>query len=306
MTKEVGLQPIKKDISLSMPSAASQQFLVDTINKAGTLPKLNPIYKNDAAGNIDTLTVSSRRIREHSKDHKPDGVNSIGQGKIPYAVKKVFWDEWIQDDDVWYNMQVRGENVETTIINLIQGQLAVDLQDLIFNGDISTPDSDPDKDFLRIIDGFVKRMKKSPYKTDLLDKEPQLMDFINHVQLLPEKYKNKFDDITWFITRNTHDKLMAQVSQRATGFGDAVLQDGKLTRLAGYPIEIVASLQSKFAALTPIQNLKPVFTRQLRYNRTGVGATAAAKDATYHIIFAYLDAVLRDVNAVAWMTGNKL
>jgi hypothetical protein len=36
------------------------------------------------------------------------------------------------------------------------------------------------------------------------------------------------------------------------------------------------------------------------------GATAAAKDATYHIIYAYLDAVIREVDVVAWMTGTKL
>ena len=58
--------------------------------------------------------------------------------------------------------------------------------------------------------------------------------------------------------------------------------------------------------LTPRENLKPVFTRELRYNRTAQGATAAAKDATYHILFGYLDCVIREVDAVAWMTGEKL
>lgn len=306
ITKEAAITSIRKDLNIALPQDAAYQFLIDTINNASTLPKLQPIFRKDSAGNIDALSVSSRRIRQHSKTHTPDGVDSITPREIPYNVRKVFWDEWIQDDDVWYNLQARGENAEQTVINMIQKQFGVDLQDLIFNGDTATLETDPDFDFLKIVDGFVKKMKVSNNKTDLGTNEPTLVDFVNHVRLLPEKYKNAHEDITWFITRNTHDKLVALVTNRATNYGDAVLVDGKLTRVAGYDIEVVSSLQSGFAALTPMANLKPVFTRDLRYNRTAVGATATAKDATYHILFAYLDAVVREVDAVAWMTGTKL
>ena len=306
INKEATMSTIKKDLSITLPQDQAYQFLIDTIANASTLPSLEPAYRKDSSGKIDTLSVKSRKIRQHSKNHTPDGVGGTDTGEIPYNVKKVHWDEWLQDDDVWYNLQARKENVEQTVIAMIQKQFGVDLQDLAFNGDTTTLNTDPDYDFLSILDGFVKKMKASPYKTDLATAEPTLLDFVNHVQLLPEKYKNAHDDITWFITRNTHDKLMAQATQRQTGFGDAVLVDGKLTRVAGYDIEVVANLQSKFAALTPKKNLKPVFTRELRYNRTGVGATATAKDATYHIIFAYLDCVVREVEAVAWMTGTKL
>lgn len=306
INKEATMSTIKKDLNITLPSDQAYQFLVDTIANASTLPKLQPIFRKDSAGNIDTLSVKARKIRLHSKNHTPTGVGGVEPDQIPYNVKKVFWDEWLQDDDVWYNLQARNENVEQTVIAMIQKQFGVDLQDLIFNGDTAVDAENPDHDFLCVLDGFVKKMKASSYKTDLATAEPTLIDFVNHVQVLPEKYKNAHDDITWFISRNTHDKLMAQATQRLTGFGDAVLQDGKLTRLGGYNIEVVSNLQSGFAALTPMKNLKPVFTRELRYNRTGVGATATAKDATYHIIFAYLDAVVREVDAVAWMTGTKL
>src|SRR5699024_7378340 len=127
-----------------------------------------------------------------------------------------------------------------------------------------------DVEFLGILDGFVKQMKESTNKTDLVDNEPTILDFVNHIQLLPERFKS-FPDIAWFITQKTNDKLVALVSQRTTGFGDAVLQEGKITRLAGYPVEVVAEMQGGFAALTPRSNLKPVFTRQLRYIRTADG-----------------------------------
>lgn len=304
--KEAAMSSIRKDLNITLPQDQAYQFLIDTIANSSTLPKLQPLYRTSGTGNIDTLSVNSRKIRQHSKTHTPNGVGGITPGQIPYNVRKVFWDEWIQDDDVWYNLQARGEDVEQTIIRMIQKQFGVDLQDLIFNGDTGTTNTDPDYGFLSIVDGFVKKMKQSTNVTDLADADPTLIDFTNHVQVLPEKYKNAHDDITWLMTRGTHDKLMSQATQRQTGFGDAVLQDGRLTRLGGYSIEVVANMQSGFAALTPLKNLKPVFTRELKYSRTAEGATAKAKDSTYHIIFAYLDAVLREVDAVAWMKGSKL
>lgn len=306
LNKESTVASIKKNLDIPMAISDAEAFLVDTINMASTLPKLLPIYRNVAAGNLDALSVGRRRIRQAGKDDLPTGTGSITSRKIPYAVKKLKWDEWLQNDDVFYSVSARGDNAEQKIISMIQQQFAVDLQDLIFNGDVDAeePLSTPDP-FLSILDGFVKKMKASTYKTELVAAEPTIMDFVHHIQLLPERFKS-FSDVTWFITQKTNDKLVALISNRQTGFGDAVLQDGKITRLAGYPVEVVAEMQSGFAALTPKSNLKPVFTRQLRYIRTADGATAAAKDATYHVLYSYLDAVVREVEAVAYMTGEKL
>lgn len=291
---------VLKDVNVPLPQAAAEAFLRDTINKASVLPKLQPYYKKAPAGNIDTLSVGKRKLREASKTDAPTGVGSIAPGQIPYAVKKVKWDEWIQNDDVWYALAARGQNVEDVIVSMIQDQFAVDLQDLIFNGD--TTSADP---FVKIIDGFVKKAKVSTNKTDLAANDVTIQAFVDHVAVLPDKFKTR-NDIAWFITQKTHDKLMSLLTTRQTNLGDAVLIDGKVSKLVGYQVEIVQEMQSGFAMLTPRENLKPVFTRDLRYNRTAQGATAAAKDATYHILFAYLDCVIREVDAVAWMSGSKL
>lgn len=306
LTKEATVATIKKNLDIPMAVSDAEAFLVDTINNASTLPKLAPLFRDVAAGNIDALSVGRRKIREAGKTDTPTGTGAIVNRQIPYAVHKVKWDEWLQNDDVFYSMSARGDDVEAKVVSMIQQQFAVDLQDLIFNGDTTaTTDGTTPDPFLSILDGFVKKMKTSTNKTDLTTNEPTILDFVNHIQLLPEKYKS-FPDVSWFITQKTNDKLVALVANRQTGFGDAVLQDGKITRIAGYPVEVVAELQSGFAALTPKSNLKPVFTRQLRYIRTADGATAAAKDATYHVLYGYLDAVVREVPAVAWMTGSKL
>lgn len=307
LSKESTIATIKKNLDIPMGVSDAEAFLVDTINQASTLPSLTPIYRDVATGNLDVLSVGRRKIRQAGRNDEATGTGSVSNRQIPYAVRKVKWDEWLQNDDVFYSVSSRNDNAETKIIDMIQRQLAVDLQDLIFNGDSSAVLEDgttPDP-FLSILDGFVKKMKGSTSKTDLADKEPEILDFVRHIQILPAKYKS-IPGITWFITQTTNDKLVAMISNRQTGFGDAVLQDGKITRLAGYPVEVVAEMQGGFAALTPKDNLKPVFTRQLRYIRTADGSTAAAKDATYHVIYAYLDAIVKEIPAVAWMTGEKL
>lgn len=307
MNKDSAVATIKKNLDIPMARSDAEAFLVDTINNATTLPKLAPLYRDVPAGNIDALSVGRRKLRQAGKNDEPTGTGAINNRQIPYAVRKVKWDEWLQNDDVFYSVSARGDNVETKAIGMIQQQFGVDLQDLIFNGDTEAKleDGTTADPFLSILDGFIKKMKQSSNKTDLATNEPTILDFVNHIQVLPERYKS-FTDIAWFITQKTNDKLVALVSERQTGYGDAVLQDGRITRLAGYPVEVVAEMQGGFAALTPRSNLKPVFTRNLRYIRTADGATAAAKDATYHVLYAYLDAVVREVDAVAYMSGDKL
>lgn len=298
---------IAKSIDLILPNSDAEQFLMDTLKKATTLPKLPVQYKKTPTGKLDKLTVQSRKIRLHTGAESPTGVGGVDQTQVDYAVKKVFWDEWIKNDDVWYNDKSRGESTETKIIDLVQGQFGVDVQDLLFNGDTAAKLADgttPDP-FLSIMDGFVKRMKASTLKTDLSTNEPTIDDFVNHTLLLDEKYLNQ-PDLTWFMPRRTYQKLVGLIQKRQTALGDVTLVNGKLTEIAGYPIEVVQAMQTGFVSLTPFRNLVPVFTRELRYKRTAEGATAAVKDSTYNIIFAYADAVVLEKEAVAWMTGSKL
>ncbi|KMZ42517.1 MULTISPECIES: phage major capsid protein [Bacillales] len=307
ISKEQQLASIRKSINLTMPKKEAEEFMVDTLKKASTLPKIGRKHTDTPSGKLPKLKVKSRQIREHTGKENPTGTGSIETPDVPYAVKKVFWDEWLKDDDVWYNDTARGDDVETKTIDLVQGQFGVDMQDLLFNGDTAaklangtTPDP-----FLSVLDGFVKKMKASTLKTTLGAAEPTIDDFVNHVLLLDEKYLN-MTDLTWIMSRRTYQKLVALVQKRQTALGDVTLVNGKLTEIAGYPIEVVQSLQTGFVALTPLSNLVQVYTRDLRYKRTADGATAAIKDSTYHILFAYADAVVLELEAVAWMSGDKL
>lgn len=310
IAKEQGLASIKKSVSVDMPSGDSEQFLVDTLKQATTLPKLKPKFTDKPSGTIPKLTVKNRQLRKHAgTNQQPTGVGGVGRGDdVPYTVEKLVWDEWIDNDEVWYNDQARGENTEEKLVNLLQGQFGVDLQDLAFNGDkmAKLADGVTADPFLSIIDGFVKKIKtQSTLKTDLAANDWTFVDFASHTLLLDEKYLN-LSDVTWVMSRKTYQRCLAKALTRETGLGDHVLVNGELTKIAGYPIEIVQGLQDHFVVLTPLSNLRPVFTRQVRYARVGDDSTAVAKDATYHNIVGHMDAVLVEPEAAAWMVGDKL
>jgi HK97 family phage major capsid protein len=294
------MSSIKKSIDLPMGPDQAQEFLVDAVKKATTLEKLKARYRNSPSGKLDKLTVKSRKMRQHTGDETPTGTKGVEGTQVDYATKKVFWDDWIKNDDIIFSQDVRQENLEQKVVELVQGQFAIDLQDLLFNGD--TASLDP---FLNVLDGFVKKMKTSTRKTLLGAKALELSDFTNHVQLLDEKYLN-LPDTSWFMSRLTYQKLVTLVQARGTQLGDVTLTNGKLTELAGFPIEVVQGLQGKFVVLTPLSNLAPVMIRNIRYKRTAEGATAAVKDATYHIVFGEADAVVLEKEAVAWMEGDNL
>lgn len=339
ITKEFVMSTIEKNLSIAFPADDAYQFLTDTISNAGTLSRLNPLIRSVPAGNIDALTTETRKIRlaDDSSGDTSTTADGVTKRQIPYAVKKVFWDTWLKNDDVVYNavrraMSLTGigamqpgvmesSDLETVVISLIQKAYALDFQDLMFNGDTDAATaSDPDADFLGILDGFVKKSLSSSYITDIGTAEPTIELFMNHLQILPEKYKNNFEaSLTWFIKRSTHDKLLTDLSSRQTPYGDAVIKDGKIQSIAGYPVEIVATLTGPYinpadysegrkgwACLTPWQNLTPVLTQDVKYNRTGDGATALKKDSTYHILHGYGDAVLRETDACAVMVGENL
>lgn len=329
-------QITKATIALNSPTQ-SYQYLVDTINRASTLKKLPYTIKGVPSGNIDALTFGTRNLRLHDKTFNsvPAGTDNTTDRPIPFAVKKCDFDIWIDNDDMYYyaarealNMKQQPDisnpaNLQALIISAEQKMLAMDMQDLMFNGDTEYPTAGTDKDFVTILDGFVKKMLKSTNKKDITTAEMTLANLLEVVTLLPEKYKSNFgEEITWFMNQSSHDKILGLLMARTTNFGDAIIQEGKVTRLFGYNVEVVAGMVGPLKTpadatsarqgaifLTPLSNLVPVSTKNPSINYRSVGpdtdVIAAKKDATYHIWNVYLDAILREVDAVSYMIGDK-
>lgn len=284
----------------------AEAFIYDIIANSDTLKKLNVQYKDQTSGVIEALEAQTRRTRKHSPTpgNVPKGNFDVNKREVPYKVEKVFLDMWLSNDDVWYILRQRGQNMETALTSMMQEAFALDMQDLLFQGDKSA--TGPDAEFLNIIDGFVKKMKVSTKKLNLGEKLPTPVDLINLKQAIPSKYwKNKKFNFNWIMSENTKLDLMKVIIERPTDWADSVIKDGELVKLAGVPVEIVSTYPDNFIALTPLANLQPIYTRDVRYNMTSTGVECVQRDATYHIGFAYLDAVVNNLDCVSWLDYTK-
>lgn len=281
----------------------AEAFIYDIIQNSNTLKKLNVQYKDQTSGNIEALEAQTRKTRKHAHTpgDVPTGNFDVNKREIPYNVVKVFLDMWLSNDDVWYILRQRGQNMETALTSMMQEAFALDMQDLLFNGDTAASGTGDD-DFLKILDGFVKKMKVSTKKLNLGAKLPTPGDLITLKKKIPSKYYNhtKFN-FHWILSENTKLDMQRAIIERPTAWADSVIVNGELVKLAGFPIEVVSTYPDNFIALTPLSNLQPVFTRDVRYNMTSTGVECVKRDATYHIGFAYLDAIVNNLDCVAWL-----
>ena len=281
----------------------AEAFIFDIIQNSNTLKKLNVQYKDQTSGNIEALEAQTRKTRKHTytKGEVPEGAFDVNKREIPYNVVKVFLDMWLSNDDVWYILRQRGQNMETALTSMMQEAFALDMQDLLFNGDTAASGTGDDE-FLKILDGFVKKIKAIDNKINLGAKLPAPENFILMKKKIKSKYWNhpKFN-FHWILSENTKLDIMREIIARPTAWADSVIVNGELVKVAGLPIEVVSTYPDNFIALTPLANLQPVFTRDVRYNMTSTGVECVKRDATYHIGFAYLDAVINNTECVAWM-----
>lgn len=286
----------------------AEAFIFDIIENSNTLKKLNVQYKDQTSGNIEALEAQTRKTRryDYTPGEVPTGNFDTNKREIPYNVVKIFLDMWLKNDDVWYILRQRGQNIETSLTSMMQEAFSLDIQDLLFNGDTAASGTGDD-DFLQILDGFVKKIKAIDRKINLGANLPTPGDFIRLKKTIKSKYYNhpKFN-FSWILSENTKLDIQRVIMERPTDWSDSVIVNGELVKLLGFPIEVVSTYPDNFIVLTPLSNLQPVFTRDVRYNMTSTGVECVKKDATYHILFAYIDAVINNPECVAWMDYSEV
>lgn len=304
LTKSEMISKLRKADAAStlLVTDQAEAFIYDIIANSNTLKKLNVQFKDQTSGSIEALEAQTRKTRKYSytEGEVPKGNFDVNKREIPYNVEKIYLDMWLKNDDVWYILRQRGQNLETALTSMMQEAFALDMQDLLFNGDKSAVGDDAE--FLKIIDGFVKKIKAIDRKFNLGAKLPSPEDFIVIKKKIKSKYWNhpKFN-FHWIISENTKLDIQRDIIARPTAWADSVIVNGELVKVAGLPIEVVSTYPDNFIALTPLANLQPVYTRDVRYNMTSTGVEAVKRDATYHIGFAYLDAIINNPECVAWM-----
>lgn len=155
-------------------------------------------------------------------------------GSIKLNTQEVIAEINISYDTIENNIE--GQNIRTTIMDLLADRAALDLEELIINGD--TDSSDP---YLALINGLRKKMT-----SHIVDAEGQAIVksiFKRGVKAVPNQYLR--NPAEWRFYTNTGVELdwRDTFADRQTAGGDQSLDGGRLVNAYGVPVNGIAMLQ---------------------------------------------------------------
>lgn len=283
------------DVTLRSDNARA--FVLDVVSGQATLQKLPPYFAKSATGSIDKLGVRRRTMRTHQGTAtNPTGVNITEESSVPFTLSPFFVDAWIENSNVFYTAQTRGQDVRQALTTLMQQQFGADLQDLAFNGDTASTD-----EFLKQKDGFIKKaqagadVKLTP--TALPTIETLTTDVVGGFE---SKYINS--NFKWLMSLKTSTHYVAEIQNRNTNLGDAAIVNGQLTNIAGFAVEVVENFPDGVVLFSPFENLTPVLGYEVTMQTAAADSVSIAKQATYHFVLTSSDFVIRELKMVGIVT----
>ena len=283
------------DVTLRSDNARA--FVLDVVSGQATLQKLPPYFAKSSTGSIDKLGVKRRTMRTHQGTAtNPIGSNIAQETSVPFTLSPFFVDAWIENSNVFYTAQTRGQDVRQALTTLMQQQFGADLQDLAFNGDTASTD-----EFLKQKDGFIKKaqagavVKLTP--TALPTIETLTTDVVGGFE---SKYINS--NFKWFMSLKTSTHYVAEIQSRATNLGDVAIVNGQLTNIAGFAVEVVENFPDGVILFSPFENLTPVLGYEVTMQTAASDSVSVAKQATYHFVLTSADFVIRELKMVGVVT----
>lgn len=153
--------------------------------------------------------------------------------KISLNAKEVIAEINITYDTLENNIE--GDNLKNTIMQLIADRAALDLEELIMNGDDASADA-----YLKLINGI--RKQSISHVIDNLGGDVTKDMFKNAKKAMPSKYLRNPKDFRFYTSQNSATEWMDVVATRATALGDTALQGGSASAY-GIPVEGIAMLQ---------------------------------------------------------------
>lgn len=206
----------------------------------GTTP-----YQQDNAINnrhlaaADRSKVTTSQITMATKE-------MIAEIRIPYEV--------LEDN-------IEGQSFESHVMRLIAERAAIDMEEYALYAD--TASGDP---YLALTDGYLKRMTSHVVNNANAGVSPDM--FQAGMLAIPQKYLRNVAQMKHIVSVANTIKYRGKVAQRATGYGDSMLQQGGAIFAYGVPVEAAPMIASQGSGNVGIftypQNLIWGIQRQLQ------------------------------------------
>ena len=280
----------------------ARRFIQQTFEATNLGPLVRHEMRTSKTGEIDKIGIASRIIRKKT-ENTDDGYRAdVNTSKVEYATTAVRLPWEITEETLRENIE--GQNFESIVTNLMTQQLGRDTEDLYLNGDTSVANTDPDYDFLKINDGWVKQLSNGSHVLDA-SQSPysgamSLDLFYAAMQALPNKYNN--GRLRWLMSPKRKQDWELFLLNKVISQGGAV-PESIYNSPAGIPAVACPSLADSKIILTDPQNLIVVNTYGMQIRKTVEGKEAIMQDKRFYVIHFDYDPIIEELDAACIITG---
>ena len=277
----------------------ARKFIQQTFEATNLGPLVRHVMRNAKAGEIDKIGIASRIVRgktENQDDGYRAGVNT---SVIEYACKAVRLPWEITEETLRENIE--GPQMEEIITNLMTSQLGVDMEDLYLNSDTATPAEDPDYDFLKLNDGWIKQIMEGGHVYDASEADTMSLDiFYKTLQQLPNKYNN--GKLRWLMSPKRAQEWELFLLNKVVDAGGAV-PDSVYNAPAKIKTVECPSMSDDKIILTDPKNLIVVNTYEIKIRKTTEGKEAIMMDKRFYVCHLDFDPIIEELDATAIITN---
>ena len=279
----------------------AQRFLRQTFDatKLGALVRHE--MRRGKTGEIDKIGIASRIVRKKT-ENTDDGYRAgVKTSQIEYATTSVRLPWEITEETLRENIE--GQRFEGIVTDLMTTQLGLDMEDLYLNGDADTPVTDPDYDFLKINDGWIKQVRNGGHVIDASGESVMSLDlFYGTLQRIPNKYNN--GRLRWLMSPRRAQQWELFLLNKVINQG-GVVPENVYTSPGRIPVVEVPRLDDDKILLLDPKNLIVVNTYAVQIRKTTEGKEAIMQDKRFYVIHLDYDPIIEELDAAAIITGLR-
>lgn len=279
----------------------ARKFIQQTFEATNLNSLIRHEMRTAKTGEIDKIGIARRILRKKTENHDDGYRAGVETSQIEYATTAVRLPWEITEETLRENIE--GQNLEQIITDLMTTQLGIDLEDLYLNGDEATESTDPDYDFLKINDGWIKQISNGGHVYDASSESSMSLDlFYKTLKTLPNKYNN--GKLRWLMSPHRAQEWELFLLNKVVNAGGAV-PESVYNSPARIPAVECPSLDDGTIILTDPKNLVVVNTYSVKIRKTTEGKEAIMMDKRFYATHLDYDPIIEELDATAIIKGLK-
>ncbi|MCX4340038.1 MAG: phage major capsid protein [Lachnospiraceae bacterium] len=279
----------------------ARKFIQQTFEATNLNSLIRHEMRTAKTGEIDKIGIARRILRKKTENHDDGYRAGVETSQIEYATTAVRLPWEITEETLRENIE--GQNLEQIITDLMTTQLGIDLEDLYLNGDEATESTDPDYDFLKINDGWIKQISNGGHVYDASSESSMSLDlFYKTLKTLPNKYNN--GKLRWLMSPHRAQEWELFLLNKVVNAGGAV-PESVYNSPARIPAVECPSLDDGTIILTDPKNLVVVNTYSVKIRKTTEGKEAIMMDKRFYATHLDYDPIIEELDATAIIKDLK-